>query len=109
MFMKILNLCLNFSVGIALTVLLFKQIGRGGLNLLLITTLFVGQQHRAVRIVCISRFTLSLPREEQDELSKFNSDFSYKCFVYCLKLLKTFSFSVFFKAGLLLYVFESRK
>ena len=55
----------------------------------------------------ISRFILPLPSEDQVKLSKFNSDFSNKICVSCLKLSKTYSPSVFFKEGLMLYVFES--
>ena len=43
------------------------------------------------------------------KLSELNSDFSNKIFVSCLKLLKTYSPSVFFKDGLKLYVLESQK
>ena len=42
------------------------------------------------------------------KLSELNSDFSNKFFVSCLKLLKRYSPSVFFKDGLKLYVFESQ-
>ena len=47
--------------------------------------------------------------KDQVKLSELNSDFSNKIFVSCLKLLKTYSPSVFFKDGLKLYIFESQK
>ena len=43
------------------------------------------------------------------KLSELNSEFSNLIYVSCLKLLKTYSPSVFFKDGLKLYVFESQK
>ena len=47
--------------------------------------------------------------KDQVKLLELNSDFSNKIFVSCLKLLKTYSPSVFFKDGLKLYVLESQK
>ena len=47
--------------------------------------------------------------QDQVKISELNSDFSNKIFVSCLKLLQTYSPSVFFKDRLKLYVFESQK
>ena len=57
----------------------------------------------------ISRLILPLQSEDQVKLEQFNSDFSNYFFVSCLKLSKMYSPSVFFKDGLMLYVFESLK
>ena len=43
------------------------------------------------------------------QLKKFNSDFSNKIIVSCLKLSKMYSASVFLKDGLILFVLESLK
>ena len=51
----------------------------------------------------------TLLSKDHVKFSELNSDFSNKIFVSWLKLLKTYSPSVFFKAGLKLYVFESLK
>ena len=56
-----------------------------------------------------SRFILPLQSGDQVKLYKFNINFSNNFFVSCPKLLKTTSLSVFFKEGLMLYVFESLK
>ena len=65
-----------------------------------------------IRPLCVShksRFILPLQSEDQVKLEKFNSDFWNKLLVSCLKLPKMYSPSVFFKDGLMLYVFESLK
>ena len=57
----------------------------------------------------ILTFMATLLCKDQVKFSELNSDFSNKIFVSCLKLLKTYSPSVFFKVELKLYVFESQK
>ena len=50
-----------------------------------------------------------MPSEDQISLSKFNSYFSHNFFVSCTMISTTYSPSVFFIGGLMLYVFESLK